>query len=120
MTLKEKRDLVHYIGGGFIAYIFGFITAMYSYVGIGNGIKTALALGVVAGFFGFIFDWLQEFFKVSKFDLSDVLKTGIGGLVGAILLFIVASKTIAWIMFIILFVTLCYEGYFNFYKKLNK
>jgi hypothetical protein len=120
MTLKEKRDLAHYIGGGFIAYIFGFITVMYSYGGIGNGIKTALALGVVAGFFGFIFEWLQEFFKVSKFDLSDVLKTGIGGLVGAILLFIVASKTIAWIMFIILFVTLCYEGYFNFYKKLNK
>ena len=42
MTLKEKRDLVHYIGGGFIAYIFGFITAMYSYVGIGNGIKSVI------------------------------------------------------------------------------
>ena len=114
------RNIGHYIVFGMIAYLIGNVTNVHMYKGIENFIFIALVGAIIGGFFGFVFDWLQEISKVGVFDITDVLRSSIGGLIGGALAFFVASDILFWIFICFCLIILIFELYFNFYKKIKK
>ena len=114
------RNIGHYIIFGMVAYIIGNATNVHTYKGIEPLVGFTLAGGVLGLVGGFLFDWLQELFKVGKIDMKDVYRSAKGGLFGGALAFFVGSDFLFW--FFTTFVTLVaiLEFYFNFYLKRKK
>ena len=114
------RNIGHYVIFFMIAYLIGNVTDVHTYKGIGNLIAFSLVGGIIGGAFGFLFDWLQELFKVGKIDMTDVCRSAIGGLFGGALAFFVASDILFWLFICICLIILIFELYFNFYLKIKK
>ena len=114
------RNIGHYVIFFMVAYLIGNVTEVHTYKGIGNLLACSLVGWIIGLFGGFIFDWLQELFKVGKIDMKDVLRSGIGGFFGGALAFFVGSDFLFW--FFTTFVTLVatIEFYYNFYLKSKK
>jgi glycopeptide antibiotics resistance protein len=116
MTTSEKRNLLHYIIGAMFAYLVLNLTKYHDYSGTWNFIG-ALAIGFVfSGVIGIFYEIMQEAFKVSKFNIEDVLRTAYGGVIGGVLAWFFPSNTL---FYIFLFSTVIIGGldfYLHFYK----
>lgn len=114
------RNIGHYIIFGMVAYLIGNVTELHFYKGIGNLIACAFAGAVIGLVGGFLFDWLQELFKVGKIDMTDVLRSGIGGFFGGALAFFTGNDFLFWLFVVVCVITAILEFYFNFYLKSKK
>lgn len=114
------RNIGHYIIFAMVVYIIGNATEVHTYKGIEPLIGFTLSGGLIGLIGGFLFDLAQEKFDVGVFNKKDVKRSAIGGLFGGALAFLVGSDILFWIFICICLITLIFELYFNFYKKIKR
>ena len=98
------RNTYHYGIGFAIAYAFFIIFKLNEFplsLEYWNNYLTSLAGVVLSGSVGFIWEYYQSAKNGSFFDINDVFRSGVGGLIGGIFAFLFVSQTLMIALIII-------------------
>lgn len=81
---RQVNDLFHIVIGFSAMYDIGFLTKFFTYTTSAKIIGTNLLSLVLGAFFGYVWELLNWFFKGSKSDNKDVLRTMLGFALGGL------------------------------------
>jgi uncharacterized membrane protein YadS len=98
------RNSFHILIGFTIGYIFFFITKINTYPinkEFWHNSLSPLIAFVITAWIGFFWERRQEVKYGANFDIKDVLRSGLGGLLGGIFSFILVSKVLMLVLFIV-------------------
>lgn len=78
------RNFYHIFIGFTIMYLIGSLTNFDTYTNEGKLIGIPIASAIVGIVVGGFWEWFQSYKMLSFFDIKDVIRTGLGSLLGGI------------------------------------
>jgi len=93
------RNFYHILIGFTIMYIIGSLTNFSTYTNGGKLIGVPLASAIVGIGVGGFWEWFQSYTMKSFFDMKDVIRTGLGTLLGGVFSIFVAD--VVWLMIVL-------------------
>ncbi len=90
------RNFYHILIGFTIMYLIGSLTSFSTYTNGGKLIGAPIASVIIGVAVGFIWEWFQSYTMKSFFDMKDVIRTGLGTLLGGI--FSIFTPDVPWLM----------------------
>lgn len=90
------RNFYHILIGFTIMYIIGSLTNFSNFTDVGKLIGVPIASAIVGVVVGFFWEWFQSYIMKSFFDMKDVIRTGLGSLLGG--LYSIFIPDVVWFM----------------------